>query len=156
MPDDVHLCAWPADGHTPSRYHIDTGRKCLLPMRGHRALSPIDQTVTYDMPVCNDHVPAAAAAGWTVHRTDAGGTLVSAQWGTVTDDDGPRSVPTPMPPLFRPGQEPRGLIAPVVAYSIIGAAVGLAMAGEAWDAYRSWRNGRRALRLLRDLGVVPK
>jgi hypothetical protein len=54
-----------------------------------------------------------------------------------------------LPPLFPSGQEPRGFVAPVVAYGFLGAAVGLALAGEAWDAYRSWRHGWQVRRLAR-------
>lgn len=55
------------------------------------------------------------------------------------------------PPRPLPGPAiPRGVIAPVVAGVIIGSAVGLSVAGMAWDSYRSWVAGRQVRRLIRE------
>lgn len=66
LPVEPALCGWPQDGHTPSPSWIDSDLKCRLPIRGYRAVSPENQTVTYSLPVCADHGVVATAAGWTV------------------------------------------------------------------------------------------
>lgn len=69
-------------------------------------------------------------------------------------DTGPRVEPEPMPPLFKPEDRPRGLVAPVVAYSILTAVLGLAVVGEAHRAVQAVLARRRLIRVLRDAGLI--
>lgn len=59
-------------------------------------------------------------------------------------------------PTWRAGDEPRGLVQPVVAYSVLGVAVGLALAGELYDTWRTRRDLRRVARELRRLTEVRR
>lgn len=109
---------------------------------------------------------AAAARGEVPpHRWDglgAGGLPMACQFPGCTALPGDRihvrlsnrPGPRVMPPLFKPEDRPRGPVAPVVAYSILTAVLGLAVVGEAHRAVQAVLARRRLIRVLRDAGLI--
>lgn len=55
-------------------------------------------------------------------------------------------------PMFQPEDRPRDPMEWLVAAAVVAGPLALLVGWETWEAYCSWRTGRRALRLLRDLG----
>lgn len=172
MPPPPVLCTWPADGTDP--VHWVAGRPPACPG------TATEWTVVCGRrrAVCRPHLDSAVGWGYAdAGRLDPGDlpavTLKAVGYLPATRiEPMPGRRPqiatreplwppqliraaqrpkVPMPPLHAPGDEPRGIVAPIVAGLVLAIPVALAAGGELWDIVQGWRCRRDVARACRSM-----